>query len=376
MDGFRKKIIIILPFLSSLLPSILFLSFQNSYSQELQREYRSGYFLGRGDTGIATAKGMEAIFYNPAGVAQGKGILSEVIAASPQVEATQNLGQLYNSYNGGNTSALQILAQNQNTVFSGAAQNYTGLIFRKVSLGILDRANGNAYEGIDPNTGIPTANIYAANRVGAYLTLSNNFYDDRLYLGISGKYLQKKEVNLSLSTLSAETQLSNNSLNSVINNSLNQGAGIGADIGLIYILSKEYSTQFGLVYRNIGMEYKWTTPDGSTAPTSEPTVLDLGFSTSFGTKRSRVIISSDIRDVTNVQSAVFGKRVHLGLEYTLNDTFGIMAGLNQGYPTFGAFLHISFLKLDGGMYTEEIGSRIGEHPSQRIFGRAVVGWLL
>ena len=40
MDGFSKKIIIIFPFLSSLLPYILFLSFQNSYSQELQREYR------------------------------------------------------------------------------------------------------------------------------------------------------------------------------------------------------------------------------------------------------------------------------------------------------------------------------------------------
>ena len=221
-----------------------------------------------------------------------------------------------------------------------------------------------------------TANIYAANRVGAYLTLSEDFFDNRFFLGLSGKYLQKKEVNLSLTALNAETQLSNNSLNSIINNSLNQGAGIGADVGLILVLSKDYSTQVGVVYRNMGMQYKWTTPDGSTAPTSEPTVLDLGFNTTFGTKKSRVSFMGDLRDVTNVQNAVFGKRVHLGLEYSLDDLFGVMTGLNQGYGTYGAYLHIKFIKIETGMYTEEIGARLGEYPSQRLFGRVAVGWLL
>lgn len=376
MDGFRKQIIIAFRMIYTILIPFLFISFTKIYSQELQREYRSAHFLGRGDTGIATAIGVDAIFYNPAGVAQEKGILSEIVVASPQVEATQNLDQLYNSYTGSNTSALQTLAQNQNTVFSGATQSYSGIIFRKVSLGILDRANANAYEGIDPNTGIPTANIYAANRTGVYITLSNDFLDNRLFIGMSGKFIQKKEVNLSLSALNAETQLSNNSLNSVINNSLNQGAGIGTDLGLIFVLSKEYSTQIGIVYRNIGMQYKWTNPDGSTQPSPEPTVLDLGFSTSFGTKRSRVSLDADLRDVTNAQNTVLGKRVHLGMEYSLSDLFGIMLGLNQGYGTYGTFVHLKFLRVEAGMYTEEIGSRLGEYPSERIFARAVVGWLL
>jgi hypothetical protein len=349
---------------------------QKIYSQELQREYRSSYFLGRGDTGIASATGEDAIFYNPAGIAQGKGILSEIVLASPQVEATQNVDQLYNSYNGNGSNALQLLSQNQNTVYSAAGQNYSGLIFRRVALGILDRANANAYEGIDPTTGIPTANIYAANRAGVYLTLAHDFFDNRLFIGMNGKYIQKKEINLSLTPAEAETQLSNNSLSTVINNSLNQGNGIGADLGMMYVLNKETATQVGVVYRNIGMQYRWTVPEGSTAPSAEPTVLDAGFNTSGGTKRSRITFAADVRDITNVQNAVFGKRVHLGLEYSLMDTFGVMTGLNQGYGTFGIFLHTRIVQIESGVYTEELGSRLGEYPSQRIFARIVLGWLL
>lgn len=352
-----------------------FLYNMSAFSQELQREFRSAEFLGKGDTGIATAKGMDAVFYNPAGIAQGKGILSEIVGASPQLEGTENLKQLYDSYNGGNKSALQVLAENQNTVFSGAAQNYTGIIFRKVGIGFLDRANANAYEGIDSNTGIPTANIYAANRSGVYLTLAHDFFSERLYLGMNGKFLQKKEINLSISALSAESQLSNGSLSTVINNNLNQGSGIGADIGTMLILNKEYYTQAGIVCRNIGMQYRWV-PDGNSPPTAEPTVLDIGLSSSFGTKKSKVTVAGDLRDLTNNQNAVLAKRIHLGIEYTLLDKFGITAGINQGYPTYGVFFKATVVKAETGMYTEEIGTRAGEYPSQRIFARIVVGWLL
>ena len=347
----------------------------NGNTQELQREFRSAEFLGKGDVGIATAKGMDAVFYNPAGIAQGKGILSEIVAVSPQLEGTQNLKQLYDSYNGGNKSALQVLAENQNSVFSAAAQNYSGVVFRKLAIGFLDRANANAYEGIDPNTGIPTANIYAANRSGVYLTLAHDFFSERFYFGMNGKFLQKKELNLSISALSAESQLSNGALSTVINNNLNQGSGVGADLGTMFILSKEHSTQLGIVCRNIGMEYRWV-PEGNNPPTSEPTVLDVGFSTSFGTKKSKVTIATDLRDITNNQNAVIAKRIHMGLDYTLLEQFGISVGINQGYPTFGLFFNAKIIKVESGMYTEEIGSRAGEYPSQRIYGRIVLGWLL
>lgn len=376
MDGLRvrkKNLSVTIYFLFL---TFIFSHYQNANSQELQREYRSANFLGKGDTGIANATGEDAIFYNPAGIAQGKGILNEIVLASPQIEATPNINQLYDSYNGGNTSAVHILSQNQNTVFSGAGQNYSGILFRKVALGILDRANANAYAGIDPATGIPTANIYAANRTGVYLTLAHDFFDNRLFIGINGKFIQKKEIDLKLSALDAESKLSNNSLSTIINNSLNQGDGIGADIGMMYVFNKETATQIGIVYRNIGMQYRWSIPEGSATPSAEPTVLDAGFNTSVGTKKSRVSFSADVRDITNVQKAAFGKRVHLGVQYSLENTFGVMTGINQGYGTFGLFIHTKFIQIEGGMYTEEIGSKLGEYPSQRIFARIVLGWLI
>ncbi|MCX6128345.1 MAG: hypothetical protein NTX25_04685, partial [Proteobacteria bacterium] len=50
--------------------------------------YRSPYYLGRGDTGVATADYQEAIFYNPAGLAQGKGLYKETVLISPSVEVS------------------------------------------------------------------------------------------------------------------------------------------------------------------------------------------------------------------------------------------------------------------------------------------------
>src|SRR4051812_18693052 len=58
------------------------------------RLYRSAYFLGRGDTGIATADNEEAVFYNPPVIAYGKGIYKLTILASPQVEVSQSARDL------------------------------------------------------------------------------------------------------------------------------------------------------------------------------------------------------------------------------------------------------------------------------------------
>ncbi|RYZ47331.1 MAG: hypothetical protein EOP07_27085, partial [Proteobacteria bacterium] len=57
-------------------------------SLEFNTLYRSPYFLGRGDTGVATADGHEAIFYNPAGLAIGNGIYKETVLVSPSVQVS------------------------------------------------------------------------------------------------------------------------------------------------------------------------------------------------------------------------------------------------------------------------------------------------
>ncbi len=54
-------------------------------AEEIRREYRSARHLGMGDAGTATATGVDAIFYNPAGMANTNGkMLSEIVLASPQ----------------------------------------------------------------------------------------------------------------------------------------------------------------------------------------------------------------------------------------------------------------------------------------------------
>src|SRR5689334_2467079 len=58
------------------------------------RLYRSAYFLGRGDTGISIADEQDAIFYNPAGIAYGKGIYKKTVLAAPQIEVSESTRDL------------------------------------------------------------------------------------------------------------------------------------------------------------------------------------------------------------------------------------------------------------------------------------------
>ena len=118
-----------------------------------QRLYKSAYFLGRGDTGISEADNEDAIFYNPAGLALGKGIFKEVVLASPMVEystATKSL-------------VRQLAVEDANTVDAlrsqvGAPQhvglnNFTGIVLRRVAIGGFVSSNTDILVSQSPDDG-------------------------------------------------------------------------------------------------------------------------------------------------------------------------------------------------------------------------------
>ena len=57
--------------------------------------YRSATYLGRGNTGIADAKDQEAIFYNPAFLAEGEGIYKKIVVASPFLDISTRTKGIY-----------------------------------------------------------------------------------------------------------------------------------------------------------------------------------------------------------------------------------------------------------------------------------------
>ncbi|MES2616008.1 MAG: hypothetical protein V4591_11410 [Bdellovibrionota bacterium] len=353
-----------------------FLSFEVVFADQFQYQYRSARYLGRGDTGIASSSGVDAMFYNPAGIAQGAGQFKELYIVSPQVEGSEDLRSLYNKKEEGNSQALDYVLENKNKPYYLAAQNASAIVFKKLAVGVMQRASASAEVIEDPSTGMPYVNVKANFWNGGYITMAHDMLDEHFLIGVTGKFIEKKDYGLSLNAIQIDSQRQNNTLAQDFKDSERKGDALGADFGAMFIFDKATETQVGVVFRNLGMDYKWVIPANGVAPDSDPQQLDLGATTSFGTKKGRVKLFADYRDVTNIQNEHYTKHTHLGMEYNLENIFAVMAGLNQGYLTYGVALNVKIVSLEAGSYTEEMGDRPGQTPDARYFARVSLGWLL
>lgn len=359
---------------------LLILSLQleakSAFAQSFKYQYRSARFLGRGDTGIANSKGADALFYNPAGIALSAKQFSELVVVSPQGEGSDNLKSAYDKKKEGDSQFLEYLIANKNNPFYAAAQNADAIVFKKFAIGLMQRGAINAQLSEDPSTGQPSLDFASETWNGGYVALSHDVLNGHLLFGITGKFVQKTQYNLNLTALQIDSQLRNNTLTQTLKDSERKGDAMGADFGSVLVLHKESETQIGAVVRNVGMKYSWVIPAYGIAPDDDPQQVDVGASTSFGTKRGRVKLFADYRDVLNQQNQQNIKHTHLGLEYNLEDSIIVMTGLNQGYVTYGVALNFKILRVEGGGYTEETGENPGQSPSIRYFGRISLGWLL
>ncbi len=351
--------------------------FQVAKADLFQYQYRSARYLGRGDTGVASASGGDAMFYNPAGIAQGAQLINELVLISPQVEGSNNVRTVYSKINENDQAALVYLLQNTNKPFYLAAQNLTAVVFKRFALGAMQRGDINVQAKQDAATGIPSVSVDANFWNGAYMSVAKDYYNEQILIGATGKYIQKREYNISLTALQIDSQLQKNVLTQTFIDSERKATGLGADLGGMVILHKETETQIGIVLRNLGMEY--TLPsiyENKGVPDADPQELNIGATTSFGTKRGRLKLFVDYKDILNQQMQDTLKHTHFGLEYNLENIIIVMTGLNQGYPSYGAGLNFRIIRFESGIYTEEISDLAGQTASTRYFARLSIGWLI
>jgi hypothetical protein len=60
-----------------------------------------------------------------------------------------------------------------------------------------------------------------------------------------------------------------------------------------------------------------------------------------------------------------GKRIHLGLEYSLTKIVSLRAGVNQGYLTYGLGADTKKVQFDLLSYAEEVGNHSGQQKDRR-----------
>lgn len=340
---------------------------------ELQREYISAPLLGSGGAGITDVKGLEALFYNPANLSRSQNLIDDIVLVSPQVEASDNGLSIYKDVKA-NKNMLDIVGSVLGRPVKLGIQNATGASFRRTALAVIERADLKISLKNDPFSGLPVASVASAVRVGAAYGIGRSFASNKFHLGITGLLIQKAEANLSVSALEAQSKFKNSGSNSLLNEVMKRGVGVGAHIGLLFTPETDSSPEFSIVARNLGMTYDVGGKAADERPSAELQTFDFGFSVQPGTKNSRARLSMDVYDVLNKSKQNIFKRLHLGSEVTFSNVLGVQGGLNQGYTTYGVFLNFRIIRIDAGIFSEELGKYPGDSKSRSYFGRLSVGW--
>lgn len=345
----------------------------SAHASDLRREYLSAPLLGSGGAGITDVMGIDALFFNPANLARTPGLIGDIVVVSPQVEASDNGLQIYKDVKA-NRNMLDIVSGVLGRPVSVGIQNATGASFRRAGLAVFQRADLRL--GIKNNafSGLPEASVYSGIRAGAAFGIGRSFSSNTIHLGVTGLVVQKAEARLEASALEAQSKFKNSGGQSALNDVMKRGVGIGAHAALMFTPGGDSTPELAIVARNLGLDYAVGGKSANSRPASELQTVDVGFSLQPGTKNSRARISLDVYDVMNKSKENIFKRLHLGTEVSFSNVLGVQGGLNQGYTTYGVFLNTKVIRLDAGIFAEEMGKYPGDTKNRSYYGRLSVGW--
>jgi hypothetical protein len=354
----------------SILGSFVILKTDVTHADEIetQRLYRSPSYLGRGDAGLALSDNHEAIFYNPAGLARGKGLYKETVFASPSVTAsedTKNIGRKIAVEKQTDPRTIrEHVGKNQHV----SASNFTGIVFRRMALGVAATSNNNLILQKSPEQrGAEILSAQSVTDIVGTFSLAESFFSEQLLIGTTAKFVSRSSGAVDVNVINSE------SLDDQFNEDevLKSLTGYGADLGMMWIMPGKNPFHLGLTVENVGDISLFADDPSVTGEVLHQTV-NLGIGFEINSHLSRMLIALDYRDLTNAIDASPYKKIHLGGELAVGSFVGLTGGLNQGYLGGGFYVNLYLLRFDAGSYTQEVGTSAGARPDTRYYFRLMV----
>ena len=338
-------------------------------AEEIDRIFRSPYSLGRGDAGISTSDGHEAIFYNPAGIANGKGIYKEAVFASPAIILSTDTKDLAKKIAIEKKNSPETLRQHLGRNQHLAVSNFTGIVLRRAAIGALVSSQSNIlvykskYQG-----GLEEVKGSTATNQVLTFSVAEKFFNDALLVGATAKYITRAVGKIQVSILDAQNFGETLNQDDIIGT----GRGGGGNLGLIYQTKGRNSLSLGFTIENVG-DTQIIPDKPSEAIQNLKQTINAGIGYTLGTRLSSFKFNLDIRDLQKKNETNMKKNFHGGFEISFRDITGFTTGINQGYGTFGIFVDLGIMRGDFGVYTQETGERIGSRPDERFFFRFLIG---
>lgn len=216
-------------------------------------------------------------------------------------------------------------------------------------------------------------NYFYRQDLALLLGVNFRFWDGRIKIGVSGRAINRAEVDTTLPASSTGLQFKN---------LVKEGGAIAGDAGLILTAPWAWLPSLAAVYRDVGGT-NFDLNDGflynsSQRPSYVRPSVDAGFSISpiLGNK-TRLVIAGEVRDVQTLSDEPDKmKRYHAGLELNIADTLFLRGGMNQRYWTGGLEFSMPYIQLQFASYGEEVGvstsTQVKTREDRRYIGKIAI----
>jgi hypothetical protein len=328
--------------------------------------------LGMGGAFTAVADDENAMFYNPAGMNNIKG-LGGVELLNPLVESSTNTLQFAQDIvdlADAQTDAEQAqLASDLLSNWLGQHLHARAAVFPNVTLhnfgvGVLGQAvfDGEVHEFASSNTLRVRGGYDVAGLVSGALGFS--VLGGSLQIGGTGKFIHRELLDQIYTSVDL---VQRDGID--LDRDLKKGSGAGLDLGVLYSFPLPFKPAVGLTLQNVG-----DVDLGDAGILSQQ--LNAGVALRPWLPVGALILAVDMMDVTRQLGSDRdrAKRIHAGVEYAFPIMLALRAGINQGYPSVGVTLDLWILKLAYAYSIEEVGAFAGQDPDRRHVAQLSLGF--
>jgi hypothetical protein len=332
---------------------------------ELFETYNAPQALAMGNAFTADATGVNALFYNPAGLAKAeiKGwqitpVALDAVIGSGFISTAMTAKTLWAD------RLFQNLPVGTYNYFRGTATpSFTKRGFGIALLGNYEYASLSDGTSVDMN--------YRKD-FGVVVGGATNLYANMVKVGFSLKAINRSEM-------AGVYALSSIPPTDSTNGFMREGTGFGGDLGVLLTFPTAYLPTLGFAWKDmlLGTRFLPTTLFNTTSA-GIPATIAQSFNLAFSIhpilwKGARATFSAELRHLERIDLPLT-KKLHFGFQYMVWKSFFLWAGLNQMYPTAGAGLRMSGGDFEISTYAQDVGAGTTATADRRFILRYTIGF--
>lgn len=320
--------------------------------------------LGMGGAAIAVVNDETALLYNPAGLGKLRNYI--VTVADPEVD----IGADTESIAGTNLTkviepqeALNMAKEHPGDRIYLRGQAFPSFVVPNFGIGVFKKYEVSA----DVDEASTRYRLDYINDTALVLGFNFRMWDGRIKLGFNTRIVNRIEIH--------RDDIDPNSSGLTLDGLGSEGIGVASDVGLMVSAPWTWLPTLAVVARDVG-HTQYNFKEGLfTNSTTDPAVVGQSLDAAIALfpivgKKTRAQFTAEYRGVLTASDEEDSqKRIHTGIEFNIQDTLFVRAGMNQRYWTAGFEIALMNYQLQFATYGEEVGTAAANQEERRYVGK-------